>query len=64
MEKKLYEMSGSKECYYIGETYIGNMHLKQACEEAWEGEFVLYIVERELDIIKESKNMVHHQDLY
>ena len=22
MEKKLYEMSGSKECYYIGETYI------------------------------------------
>ena len=37
MEKKLYEMSGSKECYYIGETYIGNMHLKQAGEEAWEG---------------------------
>ena len=30
-------MSGTRECYVIGECYIGTMQLRQACEEAWQG---------------------------
>ena len=37
LEKVLYEMSGTRECYVIGECYIGTMQLRQACEEAWQG---------------------------
>lgn len=37
LEKLLYEMSGTRECYVIGECYIGTMQLRQACEEAWQG---------------------------
>ena len=37
LEKVLYEMSGTRECYVIGECSIGTMQLRQACEEAWQG---------------------------
>lgn len=63
MKNYLHKLSGAENVYFIGEDYIGKCCWSKQQRGPTKEKFVLYIVETESDIIRESRKKELRQGL-